>query len=153
MMNIETVRQQEQQRLDALKTPQERNRTGQFSTPISLAREITQYMKELRGSSTEPIRFLEPSIGTGAFYSAVFQTFSATELATAVGIEIDPQIVLASRRLWVDTNVQIIEGDFTQLTPINEYNLVLANPPYVRHQHIETAQKRALQARVKIETG
>src|SRR5438105_3924187 len=128
MTDIESIRQEEQLRLDALKTAQERNRSGQFATPFALALEIAHYMKRL-GGEIEPVRFLEPSIGTGVFYSALTQAFGPAQIAEAVGVEIDPQFALAARHLWIDTRLNIIEGDFTQLTPTHQFNLILANPP------------------------
>lgn len=153
MTDIEVARQQEQQRLDALKTAYERNRTGQFATPFPLAYEITNYIRELRGSEPDPIRFLEPSLGAGVFYSALLRAFPATELSEAVGIEIDPHIASVAHRLWSDKGLRVIEGDFTQLSPTGSYNLVLTNPPYVRHHHLSAPQKSTLQSRVQALIG
>jgi hypothetical protein len=48
---------------------------GQFATPNTLAIEIINYSKTLL-SPDQKIRFLDPAIGTGSFYSALLQSFS-----------------------------------------------------------------------------
>src|SRR5580658_6077319 len=63
---IERRRLALQQARDRLRSPQQRNRLGQFATPAALAREMLQYAHELLGSTA--VRFLDPAIGTGAFY-------------------------------------------------------------------------------------
>ena len=86
--NIEECRQQEQTRLDSLKSSAERNKWGQFATPPELALSIARYARDLleRGS----VRFLDPAVGTGSFYSALSQVFLRESIEAATGIEIDP---------------------------------------------------------------
>ena len=60
--------------LDAGKTQAERNRLGQFATPTTLAQDILRYAATLL-SPDERVRFLDPAIGTGAFYSALRHVF------------------------------------------------------------------------------
>ena len=62
--------------LDAQKTQAERNRLGQFATPTPLAQDILDYAATLLPSG-EPVRFLDPAIGTGSFYSALCKVFPA----------------------------------------------------------------------------
>jgi adenine-specific DNA-methyltransferase len=64
--SIEESRQVEQARLDALKTAAERNKWGQFATPTPLALSLAAYAQSFLGE--HPIRFLDPSIGTGSFF-------------------------------------------------------------------------------------
>ena len=101
---IEERRQQEQARLDSLKTAQERNKWGQFATPSELALSIARYAHSLLEG--EPVRFLDPAIGTGSFYSALLQAFPPERIETADGIELDPTfsqaaaVFYATLRLW-----------------------------------------------------
>jgi len=78
-----------QARLDAAKTQAERNRLGQFATPDALAQDILEYAKTLLPDNA-PIRFLDPAIGTGAFYAALRNTYPVSRIQTARGFEIDP---------------------------------------------------------------
>src|SRR5262249_30852692 len=141
-------------RLDSIRSTKERNRTGQFATPPGLAHEILHQVKSL-WTPGQSICFLEPSIGTGAFYSALKSAFMEAEIKEASGVEIDRQIAEVTRRLWSATGLQVIEGDFTQLKPetSEHFNLIVANPPYVRHHHLPSDQKTALQTRVQFQTG
>ncbi len=67
---LEQKRLELQQALDGQKSAAERNRLGQFATPTALACEILRYGVSLLPLGRE-IRFLDPAIGTGAFYSAL----------------------------------------------------------------------------------
>ena len=134
-----------QSRLDARKTSAERNVWGQFATPPELAGVIArEALGYLDGS---PIRFLEPSLGTGAFFEALVGAAPACRIERALGIELDRGFVVAARELWAGTRLEVREGDFTLVAPGSErFNLVLANPPYVRHHHIEAGRKALLTA-------
>jgi hypothetical protein len=149
----ERQRQQEQARLDRSLSLAQRNRTGQFATPPALALEIVEYARAIWGRE-KPIRFLEPCIGTGSFYSALLQTFPRGQIDGALGFEIEPGLVKAARTLWRGTGLSIAEGDFTrQQPPVTPFNLLITNPPYVRHHHLPKDQKDRLQSLVHEQTG
>lgn len=144
---IEGHRQVEQARLDALKSAAERNKWGQFATPFELALGLTRYMHQLRGAGT--IRFLDPAIGTGAFFSALSQTVPAKAVEDAAGVELDPIFAEAAEKLWGKSGLHVIRGDFTKQKPPKQlFNLVLTNPPYVRHHHLDGAEKERLKAQL-----
>ncbi|MHC5718205.1 MAG: SAM-dependent DNA methyltransferase, partial [Nostoc sp.] len=91
-MNItkatEQTRALRQFQLDEAKTQIERNKLGQFATPTDLASDILKYAFELFPTNLK-IRFLDPAFGTGSFYSALLQVFPSSQIAEAVGYEID----------------------------------------------------------------
>jgi adenine-specific DNA-methyltransferase len=151
---IEIQRQAEQKRLDDMKDAKDRNRTGQFATPPDLAIEIMRYVKNL-WTPNQHICFLEPSIGTGAFYSALKSVFTESPIKDAIGVEIDQQIADVTHQLWGETGLHVIKDDFTQLAPekTQRFNLLVANPPYVRHHHLTANQKVDLQNRVQNQIG
>jgi len=130
--------------LDAGKTQAERNRMGQFATPSALALDILDYARATLGPD-EPVRFLDPAIGTGAFYSALRSVFPATRIAAATGFEIDPHYGRPAAALWKDTGLDLRLADFTTASPEAAYNLVICNPPYVRHHHVVNGEKVRLQ--------
>lgn len=145
--HIEHCRIQRQEQLDAEKDPLERNKWGQFATPQKLAKSITRYALSLLGDSR--VRFLDPAIGTGSFYSALLQLAPAHLIESASGTELDPAFAGASRDLWANAGLQVAVGDFTrQPLPEKLFNLILTNPPYVRHHHIPTEAKNRLKAQV-----
>lgn len=143
--------------LDARRSGTERNRLGQFATPNALAVEIARYVKSIVGGSLRAIRFADPSIGTGSFYSAALTVFGPERIERAVGVELDPDFCEAARDLWGDDGLEVVRGDFTRVVADSSRpsppNLILANPPYVRHHHIERAAKTRLQALVHRMTG
>ncbi len=146
---IESRRQAIQAELDQCKSAAERNRLGQFATPHSLAVDIAQYVASLVGKSKKSIHFADPSIGSGSFFSAALAVFGQQRINSAVGVEIDPAFVHAARNLWAESGLEVIAGDFTQLvangSDLARPNVVLANPPYVRHHHLSREHKERLQ--------
>jgi len=132
--------------LDSGKTQAERNKLGQFATPTSLAEEILEYASTLFPEG-EKVSFLDPAIGTGAFYSALLKVFPKSRIEKAFGIEIDPHYAEPAKALWRDSNLALKTADFTDEDPSGSFNLIVCNPPYVRHHHLQNGIKFKLQAR------
>lgn len=142
--NLEHQRLILQAKLDSNKTQQERNKMGQFSTPPVLAQDILRHAQSLLPLG-QPIHFLDPAIGTGAFYSALCGVYEPHEIAEAKGFEIDPHYGRPTVELWSSTRLSISISDFTQQTPDPRFNLLICNPPYVRHHHLNKKEKARLQ--------
>lgn len=149
---IETRRQVIQAALDAGRSASERNRLGQFATPNALAIEIARYVRSVAGRHLRPVRFADPASGTGSFYSAALAVFGSERIESAVGIEVDPGFCDAARDLWAEADFDVVQGDFTRIVASNSRpgspNLILTNPPYVRHHHLGRGDKERLQALV-----
>jgi predicted RNA methylase len=146
---LESIRIRLQEELDGSRTAAERNRLGQFATPRMLARDMLRYARLLWRARPDHVRFLDPAVGTGSFFSALVEAFPGAALESAVGIEVDCQYAETARSLWAGLGLQVVTGDFTALpVPSTESlaNLVVANPPYVRHHHLSPARKRELKA-------
>jgi len=150
-MNLRTTelrRAGRQSQLDAAKTQAERNKLGQFATPIALAADIIKYAKTLLPTN-QKIRFLDPAFGTGTFYSALLQQFLPSQIVKAVGYELDSHYGNEAIKLWYEASLKLNIADFTQAVPPNsdlaKANLLLCNPPYVRHHHLSRVDKVRLQ--------
>ncbi len=142
--NIEARRLDGQARLDGLKTAPERNKWGQFATPPELALSIARHAHALMGQAAA-VRFLDPAVGTGSFFSALAHVVPSQSIAAATGIELDPLFATTAKNLWGDQGLDIVQGDFTrQPPPAQRFNLVLTNPPYVRHHHLPAEEKDRL---------
>ena len=146
---VATPRLLEQARLDQLRSPLQRNRLGQFATPPGLALAVAEHAARLRRSRgvRGAVRFLDPALGTGAFFEALRLAFPAEGVARAVGVELDPAFASAARGLWAGAGLEVIAGDFAALDPPRpdrRFDLILANPPYVRHHHLGLDAKRTL---------
>lgn len=137
-----------QAELDAQKTQDQRNKLGQFATPTLLAGQILRHATALLAKS-QRIKFLDPGFGTGAFYSALLQTSPPSRIAKAAGFEIDRHYGEPAQRLWRKGPLTLRLEDFTKATPptkeTDKVNLLICNPPYVRHHHLEGADKLRLQ--------
>lgn len=145
-MSIEDRRIVLQTTLDALKTQAERNKLGQFATPTGLASDMLAYARRLIPTDVS-IRFLDPAIGTGSFYSALLREFPGEQIEAANGFEIDPHYGEPARALWDDPRLNLTLADFTTSTPPKDggaINLLICNPPYVRHHHLDKEAKARL---------
>ncbi|MEX0718181.1 MAG: Eco57I restriction-modification methylase domain-containing protein [Planctomycetaceae bacterium] len=144
----EIARLELQSKLDGAKSQSERNRLGQFATPPKFAAEIVK-AAAAHLPPDAPIRFLDPGFGTGSFFSALLNSIRTSRIDAAEGFEIDPHYGEDARKLWSGTGLRLHLADFTAATPPAEadrFNLVVCNPPYVRHHHLRRSQKRDLQS-------
>ena len=145
---IETSRLERQTQLDSEKSHAERNRQGQFATPPTLATEIVRASLELLPPDV-PIRFLDPAFGTGSFYSALLRLLTPDRLTMAQGFEIDEHYGRDALTLWESTQLRLKIADFFELdvpkTNEEKSNLLVCNPPYVRHHHFPLQTKERLQ--------
>lgn len=143
----ESEREQYQVKLDAERTLAHRNEWGQHATPLPLAISITtETLKNYPTPAT--LDFLEPSIGSGAFFSALLQSLPAERVRHAVGYEIDSSVALTATKVWRDTALTVRLEDFMRAEPQSgeQFDLVLANPPYTRHHHLSATDKIQLQS-------
>ena len=144
-----------QEELDTKKDASERKRMGQFATPTGLAVDIQRYAKAYLGKN-KSVRFMDPAIGTGSFYSALLNVFPQTHIDAAVGYEIDPHYGSPAAKLWGETGLDIRLEDFTQTEApesAEKFNLLICNPPYVRHHHIVFDEKQRLKLRAQDACG
>lgn len=135
--------------LDSAKERGERNRLGQFATPRGLAVDMLRYARaRLAGQAGDgKLCFLDPALGTGAFYSALIEVFPENCLGTAEGYEIDPHYSAPARALWQASGLKVHMEDFTRArAPVktDRFNLLICNPPYVRHHHLTPVEKQRL---------
>ncbi len=151
MQEREQARFELQKRVYAAKAGADRNRLGQFATPPQLAFDMVAYAVSLL-SPYANLRFLEPGFGTGPFYSALLNQVSASRIEFAAGYEIDSHYAAPAKQLWAETGLHLNVADFTKAQPpqseAEKYNLVVCNPPYVRHHHLSQTQKLELQQAV-----
>ncbi len=148
---IEKRRLRVQDILDDKKSQLERNKLGQFATPAPLAIDIISFVSKVFPRH-EKVRFLDPAFGTGAFYYACLQEFGAS-VEAATGFEIDSGIAEAAEKLWGQTQLNLIVEDFTRAIPTKDLaNLVVCNPPYVRHHHLPSTYKEYLRGAVERDT-
>jgi adenine-specific DNA-methyltransferase len=153
VLEAEATRLTEQRRLDQLKTAKERNQWGQFATPPALSLEIARYAWDRLNRRQGGLTFLDPAIGTGSFFGAFRQIFPNDRIDAAMGIELDKAFAEAASAIWRSEGLKVIQGDFTKQKPQAVYNIILTNPPYVRHHHLLAVEKIRLGESARIATG
>lgn len=71
-------------------------------------------------------------------------------ITSAIGIEIDPAFANTASKLWESFGLKVEQGDFTNVIAGDSCpprpNLILANPPYVRHHHLPREKKDYLRS-------
>lgn len=151
--NAEAERLRLQAALDEAAGVEERRRNGRFATPYALAREMVSYGLSLLDG--REISFLDPAAGTGVFYSALLSECAARSVkpARAVGVESSEDVFAAASGLWRDSGLELVHADFTAARPSVKADLVVCNPPYVRHHYIGRERKERLAAEIRRETG
>lgn len=152
LVKLEARRSALQTRLDAQKTRGERNRLGQFATPYELAVDILRCAVGLLPAGQD-IHFLDPAVGTGVFFSALRRVVGEARVQEALGIEADPHYGKPAADLWKAAGLSYKIGDFTHEPCSPRFNLVVCNPPYVRHHHLERGDKARLQASTLAASG
>ena len=111
-----------QAELDANKTTDERRKLGQFATPTLLAREVVSF--GINNMDTpHDIRFFDPACGTGAFYSALLAEADSNDITMATAVEIDPLLASVAYNFWYESNISVINADFTEIEPDGFYNI------------------------------
>src|SRR5256885_1399086 len=96
---------------DAERNQFERNRLGQFATRPDLALQVVDYAVGLM-PNRQQIDFLDPAVGTGAFFSALLSIAGGRRIRSAVGFEIDRAYGVAARELWSAKGLQVRLRDF-----------------------------------------
>jgi len=141
--------------LDGKKSQKERNQLGQFATPPALASEVLSFSRQFTGDAR--IRFLDPAFGIGAFYAALLSCYERSQITRAVAFEIDSHYGNPAAELWRETPLEFRLEDFT-ISQIPEqaadkFNLLICNPPYVRHHHLSLVTKNRLAKRAADSAG
>jgi adenine-specific DNA-methyltransferase len=121
-------------------------------TPPELARDIAEYAINQIEHASEPIEFGDPAVGTGAFFAALLQLLPKGRIASAIGVDINSEQVAAARWRWADRGMKVLNGDYLHMERLPHRSLILANPPYLRHQSIPRKYKERLLERASIRT-
>lgn len=123
-------------------------------TPPELACEIADYAVSLLDPSDFPVHFGDPAVGTGAFYSALLQVLPPEKIGSAVGVDISAQQVASAQWRWSHKGMKVRLGDYLHMERLSPRTLILANPPYLRHQGIQPAEyKQQLRERASVKSG
>ena len=60
------------------------------------------------------IRFFDPALGTGSFFSALIHNVVLDRIEIAQGYELDASYAESARNIWRGTPLNVVLGDFTR---------------------------------------
>jgi adenine-specific DNA-methyltransferase len=107
-----------------------RQRHAQFFTPPAMARLMAEMAQPEPGRTV-----LEPACGTGALVAALRERTPGLRI-TAIDIDPAPLAHLRGDGARAD-GTEVIEGDFLAWGDERRFDLVVANPPYLKYQHFD----------------
>jgi adenine-specific DNA-methyltransferase len=117
-----------------------RKHLGAYYTPPALAAFLAQWILE-----AEPLRILEPSVGTGDFLIAVrSQLREGASHPHVIAVDIDSDAIdKASAFVDESVSASFHVRDFFELEPsdIQPVDAVLGNPPWIRFHHFTGRQR------------
>lgn len=148
--DLESVRAT--RRIDVSMPPKRLAEADVHLTPPELARDIAEFAIRLV-DPTSLIRFGDPAVGTGAFFAAVRRVVTNGRLRDAIGVDISPSQVAAARKRWEQRGMKVMPGDYLHMERLPGRNLILANPPYLRHQRVPSKYKHELRERASLVLG
>lgn len=143
---------------------QDRKRTGSHYTPDALAQFVAAEMLKVcpNPRHAEAIRILDPAVGDGGLLLAILHELSKQNVTAieAFGFDTDPNAVATAdnriRKLFPSISVQLASESFLQVSTqyvqpdlfsssfVEGYDLIIANPPYVRTQVMGSADAQSL---------
>lgn len=132
--------------------PTEDNKIGQVFTPLPLAKIVVG--RGLDMLSSPPSLILDPAVGPGVFIEAV-QELRISSAVTFIGYDLDARMAnlagAAMDRLAVSGDIR--HSDYLLDRRVPAADLIVMNPPYVRHELIEPGLKRQYAAIIDELTG
>lgn len=132
---------------------EENNKTGLYLTPPELATEITKKALELVKARNLEIHFGDPAIGTGVFFSVIQHLLPKEKIKSAIGIELNKSRAKITEERWGHKGLQVFVGDYLHIDNLPHRTLIIANPPYVRYQHIDSKYSKDLREKAILESG
>lgn len=141
-------------------SPESRKSTGSHYTPTPLAEFVAEAIVEHFDPTDHAVRLVDPAVGDGELLAALLRKWPGG--VNAFGFDTDSSaIACASQRLndefpgiscqlecadFLDVSLANDAGDLFGQSP-QQYDLVIANPPYVRTQVMGARQAQALALR------
>ena len=154
---LDYTRQRIQKVVDDREPRSKRNVEGQHATPFSLAISILSAAFSYMSKPARDVRLLEPAVGLGVFYSCFLELTNGVMPKKAIGFEKDDELAAFADAIWGKVGLTVTNEDFTLVSPPQtedgRFDLVITNPPYVRHHHLSTNDKKRLMDSVSLQLG
>lgn len=151
---IEKQRSKKLELLEGNKNIADRKLLGQYNTPHFLSKMISQYsLKFLKG---DIFSFLEPAIGSGSFLSSVKEAaeMAGKKMQKSVGVDIDDEYLnIVKKVFYLNNDLELINKDFFDILPPSQFDLLISNPPYIRHQRLSSDFKKKHKNKIQEKFG
>ena len=124
---------------------------GQFWTPDWTADFMVAYVLK-----NKPDRLLDPALGEGVFFRAAKRYAHTHDYRISLfGRDIDPRVLADAKASGLtEKDLRNVElRDFVLDPPAEKFPAIVANPPYIRHHRLSTAQKDGLREFARTATG
>jgi len=137
----------------ALRTPEQRRVKGATYTPWPIVEEMVRWAAAFRrASDAQPVRIVDPGVGSARFLIAAGRRFPRAEL---IGVDVDPLATLIARANLAAAGFgdrgRVIGGDYRELKlpVVDGTTLYVGNPPYLRHHMLTGKWKQWLTTEAK----
>jgi hypothetical protein len=107
-----------------------------FGTPKAVA---TMMVGNLNGFYSSKSKFLEPSAGQGALVDAFRSAFPDHDDSRKTLVELMPMNCSILQKK--NYGCKLLEQDFLTMDTKEDYNIILANPPFTKNQDIDHIRK------------
>jgi adenine-specific DNA-methyltransferase len=116
-----------------------RKKTGQFATPT----EIAKFMALFATLSTKTTKILDPAVGCGTLLKQILLNVENNLIKEITGCDIDDIVLKASKLVLMnfDISLTLINCDFLSIKPKKVYDVIIANPPYIKSNLIKNKEK------------
>lgn len=105
---------------------------GQVFTSTKVAKYMVQLLlANCHGAES----ILDPCIGKNIFFETIRKTYPQNKFSLT-GLEVDKSLIDSD--FYDDSSNSLIMGNFFDLSTNHKYNLIIANPPYVRHEQLKS---------------
>lgn len=131
-----------------------RKKQGMTYTPNLLAHFVAKRIVSRLSFSERPISILDPAIGDGALVSALLDVLPHAHGQTTInGFDVDPHAVQSCIQKFEKThpnitfdiqNKDFLDFAFDEKPKKKKFDVIIANPPYVRTQILDTQKIRRI---------
>ncbi|MFX1535872.1 MAG: class I SAM-dependent DNA methyltransferase, partial [Promethearchaeota archaeon] len=129
-----------EKKLEELISFEQRKKYGQFSTPLPIARFMALW--GIKTGMTKAV--LDPAVGCGILIRQLLEQRSEEDTPRRVlCFDIDPLMIKAAHYALDDkyTNIEFQQKDFLLSTPCEEFDFVIANPPYIKSNRMALKER------------
>ncbi|MFX0066288.1 MAG: class I SAM-dependent DNA methyltransferase [Candidatus Hermodarchaeota archaeon] len=129
-----------EKKLEELISFEQRKKYGQFSTPLPIARFMALW--GIKTGINKAV--LDPAVGCGTLIRQLLDQISKDDSPERVlCFDIDPLMIKAAQYALDDkyANIEFQQKDFLLSTPHEEFDFVIANPPYIKSNRMALKER------------